>query len=45
MYWLSGNASEFDQVAGATAVVTGTIDGKKVSVRSIADEGKRHSVR
>jgi len=41
MYWLSGNASELDQVAGATAVVTGTIEGKKISVRSITDEGKR----
>jgi hypothetical protein len=45
MYWLSGNASKLDQLAGATAVVTGTIDGKKISVRSIADEEKRHSVR
>ncbi len=45
IYRLSGNASELGQVAGATVVVTGTIDGKEVSVRSIADEGKRHGVR
>ena len=45
MYSLSGNESELDQVAGGTAVVTGTIDGKKVRVRSIAGEGKRHGVR
>lgn len=45
MYWLSGHAPELGQVAGDTVVVTGTIDGKKVNVRSVAEEGKRRSVR
>jgi hypothetical protein len=45
MHRLSGNAAEFDKAAGATAVVTGTVDGEEISVRSITDVEKRHSIR
>jgi hypothetical protein len=45
MYWLSGNAPRFDQVAGGAAVVTGVVDGNKLTVLSISDEPKRRSLR
>jgi hypothetical protein len=45
MYWLSGNAPEFDQVAGGAVVVTGVVEGKKLNVLSIADEPKHRSLR
>jgi hypothetical protein len=45
MYWLSGNASELDQAAGGAAVVTGVVDGKKVSVLSIAGGEKHRGLR
>jgi hypothetical protein len=45
MYWLSGDALRLDQVAGGAAVVTGVVDGNKLTVLSISDEPKLRSFR
>ncbi len=41
MYWLSGKPSELGRFAGGMALVTGTVEGTKASVLSIAD-GEKH---